>query len=329
MSIPLPIKRESPQEVCLLHDLTILCLFTKLATTFGQELALFCAVLEQTSGAAPEIRTCLQWLSAFQPLRAFLNAVACNPAAFVIPLVARTSILDSLQGDHANQSLVTHPLALAPVAWAINAMVWRMHCNYLRAMRHTNIIANFDMYLYRAAASMKHANDNHKPFSASPPVLNLVLPVLRPPRPKNWLEGKFRLQPYANPICAPPLASDFWIVKVTMTQGTWQPLLLETKDEFEEQLTMQNPSPDSLCLLHHMQQLNAGGMLDHTGVCRTLFTLAHDAQGTPFQFHTGSPPDHPLASLLPAITDLCSREQRQILQDTSATSHPPGDSYDG
>jgi hypothetical protein len=34
------------------------------------------AVLEQTSGAAPEIRTCLQWLSAFQPLRAFLNAVA-------------------------------------------------------------------------------------------------------------------------------------------------------------------------------------------------------------------------------------------------------------
>jgi hypothetical protein len=58
-------------------------------------------------------------------------------------------------------------------------------------MRHTNIIANFDMYLYRAAASMKHANDNHKPFSASPPVLNLVLPVLRPPHPKNWLEGKF------------------------------------------------------------------------------------------------------------------------------------------
>ncbi len=29
MSIPPPIQRESPQEVCLLFDLTILCLFTK------------------------------------------------------------------------------------------------------------------------------------------------------------------------------------------------------------------------------------------------------------------------------------------------------------
>jgi hypothetical protein len=57
------------------------------------------------------------------------------------------------------------------------------------------------------------------------------------------------------------------------------------------------------------------------------FLSAHDAQGTPFQFHTGSPPDCPLASLLPAITDSHSREQRQILQDTSATSHPPDDSY--
>ena len=43
MSISPPIQRESPQEVCLLCDLTILCLFSrKIAATFAQELALFC-----------------------------------------------------------------------------------------------------------------------------------------------------------------------------------------------------------------------------------------------------------------------------------------------
>jgi hypothetical protein len=29
------------------------------------------AVLEQATGASPEVRSCLQWMSAFQPLRAF------------------------------------------------------------------------------------------------------------------------------------------------------------------------------------------------------------------------------------------------------------------
>jgi hypothetical protein len=47
------------------------------------------AILEQASGASPEVRTCLQWLSAFQPLRAFLNAVKNDPASFAIPLLTR------------------------------------------------------------------------------------------------------------------------------------------------------------------------------------------------------------------------------------------------
>lgn len=56
------------------------------------------AVLEQTSGASPEICTCLQWLSAFQPLRAFINPMKRDPATFAIPLVSRTSIIVSLRG---------------------------------------------------------------------------------------------------------------------------------------------------------------------------------------------------------------------------------------
>jgi hypothetical protein len=34
---------------------------------------------------------------------------------------------------------------------------------------------------------------------------------------------------------------------------------------------MLNPSPDSARLLRRMQQWNAGGVLDHTGVHCTLF----------------------------------------------------------
>jgi hypothetical protein len=54
------------------------------------------AILEQASGASPEVCTCLQWLLAFQPLHAFLNAVKNDPASFAIPLVMRMSIIDSL-----------------------------------------------------------------------------------------------------------------------------------------------------------------------------------------------------------------------------------------
>ncbi len=52
-------------------------------------------ILEQATGASAEVCTCLQWLSVFQPLQAFLDAVKQNPEAFAIPLITCTSILDS------------------------------------------------------------------------------------------------------------------------------------------------------------------------------------------------------------------------------------------
>jgi hypothetical protein len=67
-------------------------------------------------------------MSAFQPLQAFLNAMKHDPEAFAIPLVACSSIIDSLQDDLASQPLVTQS-SLALLAWAINARVWHMHCN--------------------------------------------------------------------------------------------------------------------------------------------------------------------------------------------------------
>jgi hypothetical protein len=74
-------------------------------------------VLEQASGASPEICTCLQWTSAFQPLCAFLNAVKEDPAAFAIPLVVCARILDSLRSDFEEQQSVTKS-SLAPLSWA-------------------------------------------------------------------------------------------------------------------------------------------------------------------------------------------------------------------
>jgi hypothetical protein len=44
---------------------------------------------------------------AFQPLRAFLNAVKHDLEAFAIPLVACLSIIDSLWDDLTSQLLVT------------------------------------------------------------------------------------------------------------------------------------------------------------------------------------------------------------------------------
>jgi hypothetical protein len=119
-------------------------------------------------------------MSAFQPLQAFLNSVKHDPVAFAIPLVAHLSIFDSLWEDFAGQPFLTQsPLAL--LAWAINVTVWCMHCNNVRATRHTNIVANYDLYLSHVAASLKRADDNDKLFGKSPPVLNPILLVLHPP----------------------------------------------------------------------------------------------------------------------------------------------------
>jgi hypothetical protein len=170
------------------------------------------AILEQASGASPKVRTCLQWMSAFQPLRAFLDAVKEDLAAFAIPLVACTSILDCLRADFAAQPSVTKS-SLAPLLWAINTTVWRMHCDNIRAARRETVIVSYDLYLSRAAASMKRAAEGDNPFGNSPPALNQVLPVLRPPRHKNWSEGKFRLQVYSDKTCAPPLCRMAYAIK--------------------------------------------------------------------------------------------------------------------
>jgi hypothetical protein len=82
-------------------------------------------VLEQASGASPEIRTCLQWTLAFQPLRAFLNVVKEDPAAFAIPLVVCARIVDSLHSDFEEQQSVTKS-SLAPLSWA--TMRWSDEC---------------------------------------------------------------------------------------------------------------------------------------------------------------------------------------------------------
>jgi hypothetical protein len=76
-----------------------------------------------TARTSPEVQTCLQWLSVFQLLLAFLDAVKHDPAAFAILLVACSSIIDSLCGNHADFPLVSI-LLLAPVHWANNLMVW-------------------------------------------------------------------------------------------------------------------------------------------------------------------------------------------------------------
>jgi hypothetical protein len=54
-------------------------------------------------------------MSVFQPLRAFLDAVKEDPAAFAIPLVARASIFDYLRDDFAAQPSVTKS-SLAPLS---------------------------------------------------------------------------------------------------------------------------------------------------------------------------------------------------------------------
>jgi hypothetical protein len=83
-------------------------------------------------------------MSAFQPLRVFLNAVKHEPAAFPMPLLARSSLVDSLRDDFADQPLVTQS-SLAPLAWAINATVWRMHCDCIWATRRATVVTTYDL----------------------------------------------------------------------------------------------------------------------------------------------------------------------------------------
>jgi hypothetical protein len=202
------------------------------------------AVFECAMGMLPEVQTCLQWLSVFQPLRAFLDVVKHDPTVFAIPLVACSNIIDSLCGDHADFPLVSTS-SLAPVHWAINLMVWHMHNDYICTTCRDNVMTSYNLYLSCTAQSMLHPGRNDYPFGTSPAAMNPALPVLCPPCPKKWSKGKFCLQVYMAAHCVLPLAGDFWVVKVLMTQGQWEIPPLETEEEFEEQLALQNPSPDS------------------------------------------------------------------------------------
>jgi hypothetical protein len=248
------------------------------------------AILEQAMGASPEVQTCLQWLSVFQPLRAFLDAVQHDPAAFVIPLVARSSIIDSLCGDHADFSLVSSS-SLAPVHWAISSTVWRMHDDYICATCRDNVIVSYVLYLSHAAQSMLHLGGNDSPFGIPPVTMNPAFPVLRPPRPKNWSKGKFRLHAYMAAHCAPPLAKDFWVVKVLTMQGQWEIPPLETEEEFEEQLALQQ----SARLFRRMRQSQYDSSRESPNPLRQqLFPPAGGLLLVRLQqFSTGSPLDHP------------------------------------
>jgi hypothetical protein len=261
----------------------------------------------------------------------FLNAVKEDLAAFTIPLVAQASILDSLWDAFAGQPSVTRS-SLAPLSWAINATVWRrMHCDNIRATRRESIIASFDLYLSRAAASMKRAGDGDNPFGSSLLTLNPAMSVLHLPRQKNWSEGnKFHLQAYIDPPCAPPLAANFQTMKVTTT-GAWQIPLLEIHEEFEEKLAMQNPSPDSAQLQCRLQNPRSTGTLDNSDVNRALFPPAGNSWSVHFQqLQTGTPPGQSTTTSAPRVTTAQQRSQQtvqqqlQLQQSTSTSSDTVG-----
>jgi hypothetical protein len=119
-----------------------------------------------------------------------------------------------------------------------------MHCDNIWATWHESVVTSFDLYLSHAAASLKWADNNKNPFGLSPPALNPVLPILCPPQHKTWSNSKFRLLVYSDKSCGPPFAVDFCQVKVATSQSAWQVPLLETDEEFEDQLAIQNLSPD-------------------------------------------------------------------------------------
>jgi hypothetical protein len=171
-------------------------------------------------------------LSVFQPLQAFLDAVKHDPVVFAILLVARSSTIDSLRGNHADFPLVSMS-SQAPVHWAINLMVWCVHNDYIHATCCDNVIVSYNLYLSCAAQSMLRPGRNDYPFGKSPVAMNPALPVLHPPHPKNWSEGKFHLQAYMVPHCSLPLTGDLWVVKMSITQGQREIPPLETEEEFE------------------------------------------------------------------------------------------------
>jgi hypothetical protein len=151
------------------------------------------SLLEQARGAPAETRTALMWISQFPPLKAWLDAVAANPAQFAIPVVARSSIATSLMPGDPASSRVT-ALSLSPVTTMMSSSAWMTHVDAVRATCREKLVEHFDLYLQRAAASMG-ASRSHRP-----PLRPLAPAEVSPPPspPSASCKGLARWQ-----VCAP------------------------------------------------------------------------------------------------------------------------------
>jgi hypothetical protein len=120
------------------------------------------------------------------------------------------------------------------------------------------------------------------------------------------------------------------MVKVAMSQSAWQAPLLETHEEFEDQLALQNPLPDSAHLHRRMQNPRTTSGLDNPNVYWNRFPPAAGNSCTAQfqQFHTGTPPGYATTVSVQPVTNSqqCEQQQRQ-LGDQQLTSTSAGHSY--
>jgi hypothetical protein len=116
----------------------------------------------------------------------------------------------------------------------MSSSAWMTHVDAVRATCREKLVEHFDLYLQRAAACMVHPYPNDRRFGLLPPQKSPLLPVLRPPRTKVWLNSKFALCEHSQPVNVTPIASDYEVVKVSTTSGQWNPVLLETHEEIAE-----------------------------------------------------------------------------------------------
>jgi hypothetical protein len=116
---------------------------------------------------------------------------------------------------------------------------------------------------------------------------------------------------------------------VATSQGDWQIPLLETDEEFEEQLALHNPSPDLAHLQHHMQQPWPGNSSAATNVYRNLFPPAGNSHlGQLQHFLTGTPPNCLAASLILPVMNSQQRGQHSGGQQLFASLAMADDPYD-
>jgi hypothetical protein len=119
------------------------------------------------------------------------------------------------------------------------------------------------------------------------------------------------------------------MVKVAASQEAWQIPLLKTDEEFEEQLALHNPSPDSARLQHCLQQPRPGNSSAATNVSRNLFPPAGDYCPSQLQcFLTGIPPNCLTVSLILPVTNSQQCGQHSAGQQLFASSAMADGPYD-